>query len=276
MTQTNDLPAAIVCGGSTGLGTAIVARLIYLGYGVTVLGRDIDRLNSLRDSMMDQGVDGSLIHVFAADATSTSDLQSAVASHLQVHHRLNVLVNVVGRSDRGTIESLDAATVHDLIDANVISTLNCSQACLPALKESRGVIVNIGTLAAHVCPRYLGGYAIAKHALRALTRQMRLECEADGVHVGLVSPGPIRSESRPAGNRYDVDHQTGVPQTAAGPGGGAKVKLLEADDVANAVVRCITHRQIEIILPSKTRLLMAIDAVSPKLADWILSRKTAK
>ncbi|EMI55716.1 short-chain dehydrogenase/reductase SDR [Rhodopirellula sallentina SM41] len=209
-----------------------------------------------------------------ADATSSQDTLKAVELHLESFDRLDALVNVVGQSDRGRIEDLDAQKLRELFDANVISALQCSQACLPALRQTRGAIVNIGSLASRVAPRFLGGYVIVKHALAGMTRQMRMECEADGVHVGLVCPGPIAGKHAP--NRYGVDEESNVPADAAAPGGGAKLQLLDPVDVAQAVIRCIVKREIEIIMPPKTRLLMGINAVSPKLADWILSKKSSK
>jgi len=265
--------AAIVSGGSSGLGLTIARRLLQRGYAVTILGRDSARLADAGDDLIATKADASRFQGAVADATSAADLQRAVQSHLDHFQRLDVLVNVVGRSDRGRIDALNADSLRELFDANVISALLGSQACLPSLRQSGGVIVNIGSLASRVAPRYLGGYAIVKHALAGMTRQMRLECEPDGVHVGLVCPGPI--EGNHAANRYGVDAESGLPDAAAWPGGGAKIRRLTADKVADAVLRCIDEREIEIILPGKTRLLMAINAVSPRWADWILSRKTA-
>lgn len=265
---------AIVSGGSAGLGLAITRRLLSLGYDVTVLGRDADRLDAMRGSLIAEGVAGEQLMTQAADATCGEQVDEAVGGHLKAFGRLDVLINVVGRSDRGTIESLDADHLRALLDANVISTLLCSQACLPALKQTKGTIVNIGSLAGHLAPRFLGGYAIAKHALVGMTRQLRMECETDGVHVGLVSPGPIDDPNRKTENRYDVDEDTDVPMEAARPGGGAKVRRLTGDEVALALMRCIDERVDEIIMPNKTRLLIAIQAIWPTLGKRILKRKT--
>jgi NAD(P)-dependent dehydrogenase (short-subunit alcohol dehydrogenase family) len=210
---------------------------------------------------------------YQADVTSCSEVQAAVDLHLGAHGRLDVLVNVVGMSDRGRLESLKPEVLRELFEMNVISTLICSQTCLSALRQSRGVIVNIGSLASRLAPRYLGGYVVAKHALAGLSRQLRLECEADGVHVGLVCPGPIASDRPP--NRYGVDAATNVPESAAAPGGGAKLRQLSPETVAAAVMRCIDDRKIEIVLPGKTRMLMLLGTISPRLADWVLSRKTS-
>lgn len=267
------LRAAIVSGGSSGLGLVITRRLLDRGYAVTILGRDAQRLAAAQATLREDAVDPTRLHAISADATSVPDLKVAVESHLAQFGRLDTLVNVVGRSDRGRIDALDADKLRELFEANVISALRSSQACLPALRQSRGVIVNIGSLASRVAPRFLGGYVIAKHALAGMTRQMRLECAADGVHVGLVCPGPIASDRPP--NRYGVDQDSELPASAAKPGGGAQLKLLSPEAVADAVLRCIDKREIEIILPAKTRLLMSIGAVSPKLADWILTKKSA-
>ncbi|EMI42636.1 SDR family NAD(P)-dependent oxidoreductase [Rhodopirellula sp. SWK7] len=268
------LPAAMVSGGSSGLGLVIARQLLARGYAVSILGRDADRLEAARIDLAGANIDPSRLIAVVANATSPDDTQRAVEAHLGAFGRLDALVNVVGRSDRGRIEDLDAQTLRELFDANVVSAMQCSQACLPALRQTRGAIVNIGSLASRVAPRFLGGYVVVKHALAGLTRQMRMECEADGVHVGLVCPGPIAGNHSP--NRYGVDADSNVPADAAAPGGGAKLKQLDPVDVADAVLRCIEKREIEIIMPAKTRLLMGINAISPKLADWILSRKSSK
>lgn len=269
-----DSPAAIISGGSAGVGKVIAAGLLRHGYAVTVLGRDPQRLTTACMELA-RGIDEvSQVQGVPTDVTSPQELEQAVQTHLDEFGRLDVLVNVVGKSDRGRIDSLDPDRLRDLFETNVISALLCSQECLPALRQAGGVIVNIGSLASRVAPRYLGGYAIVKHALAGMTRQLRLECEADGVHVGLVCPGPI--EGTHGLNRYGVDADSDLPAGAAQPGGGAKLKRLSPDTVADAVLRCIDKREIEIILPKKTRLLMAINAVSPSWADWILSRKSAR
>lgn len=265
---------AIVSGGSSGLGLVVARTLLKRGYSVTILGRDGDRLTAaVREILLDTEIDRARLQICVADATSPADVQLAAVGHVNQFGRIDVLVNAVGRSDRGRIDALAPELLSDLFAANVITAMLCSQACLPSLRETGGVIVNIGSLASRVAPRYLGGYVIVKHALAGMTRQLRLECEAEGVHVGLVCPGPIAS-SRPP-NRYGVDKSANLPKSAAQPGGGAKLKLLSPEAVAEAVLRCIDQREIEIILPGKTRFLMAIDAVSPRLADWILSKNSA-
>ena len=136
-------------------------------------------------------------------------MEQVIRQILLQHGRLDAIINCVGQSDRGLIENLTVDRLRELIDQNVIATLVCSQAAIPALEATHGSIVNIGSLAAKVSPRFLGGYAIAKHALAALTGQLRLELKPRGIQVSMVSPGPIRRNDQ--GSRYDDRVTEGMP-----------------------------------------------------------------
>ncbi|MFG0262890.1 MAG: SDR family NAD(P)-dependent oxidoreductase, partial [Novipirellula sp. JB048] len=144
---------------------------------------------------------------------------------------------------------------------------------IPELQQRHGVIINIGSLASKVGARYLGGYAIAKHALAGLTQQMRLELKPRGVHVGLVNPGPIRRDD--AGSRYHQLMQGNVPAAAAQPGGGTKIKGLAPEIVARAVLSCVHRRRGDVVLPRYLRLLIAVGHLAPRLGDWLLLKFTS-
>ncbi len=174
-------PVALVTGGSAGLGLVVAKTLCLRGYQVVILGRDQGRLDEACRQLGQHAI------ARQCDVTDAADIAAVIAEL----SRLDVLVNCVGISDRGLIEDLQPARMQLLIDQNVLSALLCCQAALPLLKQSRGAIVNIGSLASKVGARYIGGYSIAKHALAGMTQQLRLELKPTGVHVGLVSPGPI-------------------------------------------------------------------------------------
>ena len=239
------------------------------GDRLTLVGRRTDRLaaqvNDLKTDFPKVAVE-----VHAADVVDPQMAAGAVEAHLNRHGGLDVLINVVGRSDRGRIDRLAPDSLHELIDVNVVSALNMMNAAYASLKESGGSIVNIASLAGRVAPPYLGGYAIAKHALVAMTRQYRLEVAGEGVHVGLVCPGPIRRGD--VSPRYDIDDPR-VPASARRPGGGAALEGLDPAVVAAAVLRCAEARVVEITLPAKVRLLRVVDAIWPRLADRFLERR---
>ncbi len=180
---------------------------------------------------------------------------------------------VSGRAIVAWLRSLQPERLKHLIQQNVFTALLCSQAALPMLEESRGVIVNIGSLAAKVGARYIGGYAAAKHALAGMTQQMRLELRPRGIHVALVNPGPIRRDDE--GTRYQEQIDESVPEQASKPGGGTRVKGLPPEKVAQAVLKCVQRRRVDVILPGYMRLLIAIGHAFPRFGDWLLLKFTS-
>lgn len=271
-------PVALVTGGSAGLGFVIARKLLDAGYSVVIVGRDSGRLDDAmvrldpeRCLSRTDGV-GQSLSCFSCDLTDAEAVEQLLSNTLESHDRLDVLVNCVGASDRGLLENLEADRVEFLFRQNVITALLCSQKSLVALEKTGGVIVNIGSLASKVGARYIGAYAIAKHALAGMTQQLRMEVKPRGIHVCLVSPGPIRRDD--AGQRY---HQSidGLPAQAARPGGGTRVKGLPPERVADAVLSAIKHRRPDMVLPRYLRLLIMLGHASPRLGDWLLLKFTS-
>ena len=272
------LPVAIVTGGSAGLGFVIARKLLNVGYCVVIVGRDSDRLEDAMSRLDPEGVlcaSGGAkrrLHCFPCDLTDAAAVERIVADTLQTFERLDVLVNCVGASDRGVIEALEIDRAEFLFRQNVITALLCSQKSLHALEATGGVIVNIGSLASKVGARYIGAYSMAKHALAGMTQQLRLEMKSRGVHVSLVSPGPIRREDE--GERYQKS-MDGLPAQAARPGGGTRVKGLQPERVADAVLDAIQRRKPDVVLPRFLRLLIMLGHASPRLGDWLLLKFTS-
>jgi NAD(P)-dependent dehydrogenase (short-subunit alcohol dehydrogenase family) len=267
---------ALVTGGSAGLGRVIAAKLLAHGYQVTIVGRDLQKLEQTRDSLAKQyQAKDAQQNVFSlpCDLTSGDDVARLLDDLSQRFGRLDALVNCVGTSDRGLIENLPAERLEQLLRQNVLTALLCCQASIPLLEKSGGTIVNIGSLASKVGARYIGGYAIAKHALAGMTQQLRLELKPRGIHVGLVSPGPIRRDD--AGERYNQSLEESLPTQASAPGGGTRLRGLAPERVADAVLRCIESRKPDIVLPGYLRLLIATGHAFPSLGDWLLLKFTS-
>ena len=271
-------PVALVTGGSAGLGFVIARKFLGAGYSVVIVGRDSGRLDDARGRLDPERClsrtdgTGQRLICSSCDLTDAEAVEQLLTHTLESLDRLDVLVNCVGASDRGLIEKLEADRAEVLFRQNVITALLCSQKALDALEKTGGVIVNIGSLASKVGARYIGAYAIAKHALAGMTQQLRLELKPRGIHVCLVSPGPIRRED--AGQRY---HESidGLPAQAARPGGGTRVKGLPPERVADAVLSAIQHRKPDVVLSGYLRLLIMLGHASPRLGDWLLLKFTS-
>jgi short-subunit dehydrogenase len=154
------------------------------------------------------------------------------------------------------------------MERNFFTTMNGTLAAIPYLEQTRGHLVNIGSLAAKTAWPFVGPYVTAKHAVAGFTRQIRLE-GPPGIHFLLVCPGPIRRDD--AATRYANASQD-VPDDALTPGARAPLRGIDPNWLARKIVRACETRKLELIVPWRAKLLFAIANTSPWLGDYILRR----
>ncbi len=277
----------VVCGGTSGLGLQIVIAAAQQKTNLLIVGRDPARLEVAKAIAMDQGAISAICYSIdlSPKELSTPVRKSEEDDWFRLRewlstHNVDLLINAVGRSDRGPLEQLSDTDLASMFNDNLICTWNMIRATLESLKRARGTIVNIGSLAGLVSAPGMGGYSISKSALTALSRQLRLELAGDGVHVLLVCPGPIARED--SGTRYQkLAAQRGLAnQPATEAGGGVKLKLADPKRLCQKILDAAHRRQKELVTPRKAAWLAAIANLWPSMADWILRKyipfKTAK
>ncbi len=253
------------------MGRQLAQALLRGGASVTIVGRDAQRLAEAQELLLPDAT-GDRLAIVQADITERETPSHCVRETLQRFGRLDALMNCAGRSDRGLICETSAERFRELWELNFLATAMFCQAARDALVESRGHIVNIGSLAAKTAPRYLGAYATSKFPVAALSQQLRLELREQEVHVLLVCPGPIRRDD--AGQRYQ-DQAAGLPAEAKRPGGGARIKLLDPEQLARRILQACERRQLELVMPGKARLLFALSQLLPAWGDWLLLKKSS-
>lgn len=180
---------ALVTGGSGGLGLAIAAAFAEAGCHVVIAARDGEKLAAAESSLRTRF--GDRVSAIAADVTQDAEVSRLVGEVMQLHGRLDVLVNNVGRSARGEVLAATPEDIRYMLEINLLTAVRCTRAAVPHLLATGGHIVNIGSLASKAAARFLGAYPASKFALAGYTHQLRLELEPQGLHVLLVCPGPI-------------------------------------------------------------------------------------
>ncbi|HEX3724987.1 MAG TPA: SDR family NAD(P)-dependent oxidoreductase [Pirellulales bacterium] len=260
---------AIVTGGSSGLGRAMARALVAGGARVVIGARGADKLQAVADEL--GHLDGEIMAV-PCDITRQADVDLLFAQTIERFGRLDMLVNNAGRSARGAIIDTPPEEFTAMMDLNLIALVRCSRAAMAPLLAARGHLVNIGSLAGKTAAPYMGAYAATKHAVSAYSQQLRLELAEQGLHVLLVSPGPIaRDEPR----SYAADKVAAVPPAARRPGGGAKVRLINANHLADQILVACRRRQPELVVPGRARLVFALSQLSPRLGDWVIRKMTS-
>lgn len=215
---------------------------------------------------------GASIVPLSADMSQVEQVQELSARIGEIGS-VDLLIQAVGQSDRGLLADLTKERMLELLDANLFTSLNAVNE-LAGVMNSPSTMVLIGSLASHFAPRFLGGYAIAKHALVALAQQSRLELADRGIHIMLASPGPIQRSD--AGSRYE-HHETSsnLPESALQPGGGANLKGLAVQPLADAILAAAARRKVLAVYPLKANLLRWISAIAPGIGDRLLRKNSS-
>ena len=257
---------AVVTGASSGLGRAIATALVDRGASVVLAARGADKLDLAAAELHARG--GNVLAV-PTDITKAQDVDRLFTATLGKFSRIDMLVNNAGRSARGEAIATTPEEFAELMDLNLIALVRCTRAAMPHLLQAGGHLVNIGSLAGKTAARYMGAYSATKHAVSAYSQQLRLELGPQGLHVLLVSPGPIaRDEPR----AYASEKLASLPASARKPGAGAKVGLLRPEKLAEWILRACERRRPELVVPGRARLVFAVSQLSPSLGDWIIRK----
>jgi len=218
----------VVTGASSGLGAHTVRLLAGRGAQVVAAGRRLDRLNALAAELAD--APGRVVPV-RADVTRDDDAVALVAAAVLALGGIDVLVNNAGSEVQGPIDQLSLDDFEGMFRANAVSVFLCARAALSALRESRGMIVNLGSTVVGRPPRGRFGYVASKGAVEAMSRALAVDLGRDGIRVNCIRPGIIPSELR--GLTEDQERA----RFEAGPHFGRQALSMvgEGRDVAEAI-----------------------------------------
>lgn len=259
----------VVTGASAGLGLSIARAFAARRAIIVINARNEESLDQAAESLRSRG--GEVLPV-TGDVTSSEDVDRLAETVLENYPRVDLLCNCAGRSTRGELLDTTPEQFEEFLEVNFLSAVRMTRAFAPALLKQQGHIVNVGSLASKVAPRFMGAYPAGKFALAAYSQQLRLELGPQGLHVLLVCPGPIlRTETEP---RYTKQAEN-LPAEARRPGAGATLKGIDPDWLAEKILRACERRKPELVVPGKARLLLGLSQFSPSLGDWLLRRSTS-
>ncbi|TYB63288.1 SDR family oxidoreductase [Nonomuraea sp. PA05] len=202
--------AAIVTGGSTGIGAAIALALAEAGAHVAVAhpGHQEYEASTIIAAISRAGSRGISVR---ADITRTAEVTAMVADAAEQIGPIHILVNNAGDYPRTAWADLTEDRWTAAIDLNLTGHYRCARAVTPSMVERRaGRIINVGSITARSGRAGLAAYAAAKAGLHGLTRALARELGGYGVTVNTVVPGPIQvgHERRlPLADRTPVQEQ---------------------------------------------------------------------
>ena len=218
-------PIAVITGASSGIGAATAIALGRHGYKVVVGARRIERLQRVAG---EQGV------ALRLDVTDEDNVKEFVRDVAKRFGHIDVLVNNAGGALglNPIAQAVDDEWV-EMWKTNVLGLMWMTRACLPLLRKARhGHIVNIGSIAGFETYKGGAGYTAVKHAVRAITKTLRLELNGEPIRITEIAPGLVETE-------FSVIRFHGDRKAAKAVYEG--IKPLTAEDIADCVVFAVTR-----------------------------------
>lgn len=276
--------AVVITGASTGIGAACALHLDRLGFLVFAGVRKGQDGTALQQRSSNRLVP---LLLDVTDADSIQKAKDTVAGRVG-EAGLFGLVNNAGIAVAGPLEAIRIPDLRRQLEVNVIGQVAVTQAFLPLIRQARGRIVNMGSIAGRAAMPMMAPYSASKFALEAITDALRLEVQQWGIHVTIIEPGAIATPiwEKSGQDAADLEAATAPELRALYAATIAGVKKVVGEAAARAIAPDVVAKVVEVALTAsrpKTRYLVGTDAkfralmvkilpdrLSDKLMTWAL------
>src|ERR671919_1070227 len=212
--------AALVTGGSSGIGLAIARALGEDGYRLTLSSRRPDRLEAAAQQLRDDGLD---VEAVPANMADEAEIGNVVAAHRDRCGRLDVLVNNAGLGIGGAVEEAVTKKLDLQLNVNLRAVYLLAREAIPMLKEAgaehgKALMANTASIAGKHGQGWLSAYSATKFGVVGLSQGLHKELSNDGIQVTALCPGFVATDM--------TDWIAGqVP----------KDEMIQAEDIAEAI-----------------------------------------
>jgi short-subunit dehydrogenase len=239
----------LITGGSSGIGLACARVFAARGARVVLAARDAPKLREAA-----AGISGA--RAVPADVASEESVARLVRDLESTEGRLDVLLNCAGQFEVGPAEELGVEGAERMIRVNFLGAIGLTHALLPLLRRGeRRSVVHVSSIAGLITPPYFAAYGASKAALTAYVHALRQELRADGIHIGLVFPGPVDTPliAGKVRTRY-YPLPRGVP-------------MVSPERIAADIVRVVERRISERTVPRRLSGLLRVGRAYSPLVD---------
>lgn len=245
-----------ITGASSGIGKALAADALSRGAKIAVCARNEAKLKEAI------GIDNPNVLYVAADVSKEADCQRFIETTLQKWGRVDVLVNNAGISMRALFEHADLQVIRELMDINFWGTVYCSKFAVKSIRENKGTIVGVSSIAGFRGLPARTGYSASKFAMQGFLEALRTELLHTGAHVMWVSPGFTASNIRNVARSADGSAQGETPLDEG--------KLMSAEQCAAIILDGVEKRKRTIVMTGQGKLTVWLNKLLPGLADKLV------
>lgn len=243
----------LVTGASSGIGKAIAEECKARGAEVAVCARNTKKLNAAF---------GDDVLKVTADVSVEEDCEKFVAAAIKKWGRVDVMINNAGISMRALFENAEVSVLRELMEINFWGAVNCTKAALPSIRENKGVVVGISSIAGYRGLPGRTGYSASKWAMQGFLEALRTELLNTGATAMWISPGFTASNIR------------NVALNAAGASQGEtpldEDSLMSAEECARRICNAIEARRRTLVMTGQGKLTVWLNKLFPSLADKLV------
>jgi short-subunit dehydrogenase len=252
----------ILTGASEGIGRALALELAARGARLALAARDRERLESLAQECRARGGEARAL---PTDITNQQDCEWLVNETVAAFGGIDVLIHNAGITMWSRFDALtDLSIFERIMEVNYLAPVRLTALSLPQLKQSRGLLVAVASLAGLTGVPERSGYAASKHALIGFYDSLRIELAGSGVDVSVIAPDFVATE---------------IHKRAIGPDGEplgespmVKTKIMTAEACAVRIARAIEKRERLVLMSTRGKLGRWLKLLAPSVIDRIAAR----
>jgi short-subunit dehydrogenase len=251
----------LITGASSGIGAALAREFSRQGWRVALVARRLEKLEVLAGEIRAEGGHAS---VHRGDVTEEGSLAAVIAELARQQVVPQIVVANAGFGVVGKAQKLTVGDYQRQFDTNVFGVIRTLHETLPALKQTRGRFVVMGSVAGHVSGSGSSAYTMSKFAVRALAEALHGDLRAVGVGCTLISPGFVDSDIRRVDNLGALHAEARDPVPAW--------LRMRADKAARIMVRGIRRGRREVVVTFHAKLIVFFARHFPRFTRWALLR----
>jgi short-subunit dehydrogenase len=253
---------AIITGASSGIGRAVALQLADQGVWLSLAARDADRLEATANECRQRG--GRAIAV-KTDVGVEADCKNLIERTVAEYGRIDTLINNAGISMWTRFEDLKDLTILDrIMRVNYLGAAYCTFYALPYLRQTRGRLVAVSSLAGKNGLPTRSGYAASKHAMAGFFDTLRIELTDDGISVTLIYPDFVTSEIR--------ERAFGADGKPLGQSPVHENEVMSAEECARIMIKAMAKRQREELMTTRGKVGQWVKLIAPGIVDRMARR----
>ena len=250
----------LITGASAGIGAETARQLAAEGARLALLARRLDKLEGVCAEIKAQGGEAA---PYVADVTDRASLEAAVAGAAERFGRLDIVLANAGFGVTGAIYRLDVDDYRRQFETNFFGLLNTIYAVLPYLRESRGQLGLLGSVAGMIGTPATSPYNASKFAVIGLAEAIYHDLDEQGIAVTLINPGFVASELRHVNNRGEVTNKPDpIPAWL----------VLPTDKAARTIINALYRRKPDVIVTFHGKVFALCKRLFPRATRWVIRR----